>query len=194
MQNFVCHGLQVGETIVPAFSVGPGEIAKLVFPSGNDREMHRVLNAILANRDGRIETNGRMATVELPMTRSPLREMFHRQTAAEWLVARCGLSREEAQAGLEPLGVKPDVPISFLAGNPRWLIGFAAAMSSRPAAVVFTTAFCDPMGMQQALATASARLEDAAGVYLTCDTDLEIDEPEYATILNVAVSDRTMVA
>jgi hypothetical protein len=191
---FVCRGIRVGGTDVPPFNIGPGEIAKLIFPAEHAGEMDRVASALCAKNDDRIQAIGRIATVELPMPRLPLWEIFHRQTAAEWLIARCGMSRQDATSGLKRVDVHPDAPICALAGNPRWLIGFLAAIHDRPSAVVFSTIGCDPLGIQNALATAGTQLGQAAGVYLTPFPDLAIEEPDYATTVNVTIRERVMVA
>lgn len=147
--------------------------------------MHRVVGAFCAATGIEVRTPGHVAAVELPMPRSALREAFHRQTAAEWLIARRGMSRQHAAMRLNQFGVNPDAPLSTLAGNPRWMIGFVAAMFGEPSLVVFTTTGCDPLGIQRALATAKDHLGDAAGVYLTCFPNLGIAEPEYAAVLEM---------
>lgn len=193
-QGLVCRGIQVGSTNVPPFNVGPGEIAKVIFPTEHAEDMDRVASAFCAGNDELVQTTGPVVALELPMPRSPLREVFHRQTAAEWLIARCGMSRQDAAEGLHEVEVDPEARICALAGNPRWLIAFVAAMHDSPSAVVFSTTGCDPLGIQESLATAVEQLRDAAGVFLTCFPKVGVAEPEYAATLNVTVGDRAIVA
>jgi hypothetical protein len=184
LKHFVtlaCNGFRAGESIVPPFEVGPGEIVKIVFPSTHSRDMH-IAEALLYNDACRA---GRAVTVELAMQPSPWREMFHRQTTAEWLIAKSGMTRQEAVEKLNRVQIKPDAPLSFHAGNPRWMLGFLAAMHQRPDVLVFTTTGCDATGMERGLAAVSARLGNTAAIYLSCFNDLNIVEPEYAAVLEV---------
>ena len=185
-----CEGFRVGESIVPSFEVGPGEIVKIVFPSRHSKDMHLAAQRIRSH----FPRDGRASIVELPMPPFWLREVIHRQTAAEWLIERCGMNRQDAVEQLNRVQVNPDHPLSQLAGNPRWMIGFVAAMHQRPAALVFTTTGCDPLGMQLALAAVSEQLQDSAAVYLSCFSDLKIAEPDYAAVLNTTSNEREPVA
>ena len=187
-----CSGFELGRLFVPAFELGRGEVVKLIVP--NTAEMDPLLHAFCAKADGHVRIEGPVAAVELPMTRSALREFFHRQTAAEWLMARGGVSRDDAVCQLTQVGVNPDVPISALAGNPRWLIGFLAVHCQQPSAMVFTTVGCDATGIRQGLAMARARLGNACGVYITCFPDLRVVEPDCAAVLEVLVREPERVA
>jgi hypothetical protein len=181
-----CHRFQIGQLTVPSFDVSAGEIVKLVFRREDAAAMDDVVRMLC--RSGphtTVHGPGTVAPVELPMPPSFLREMFHRQTAAEFLTARAGMNREQAESELRRVGVNPDAPICTLAGNPRWLIGFIAAKAARPAAIVFRSTGLDPLGLQTALATAAEQLGDSAGVYLTCFPDLGIQEPAYSAVLQV---------
>ncbi|HUG89353.1 MAG TPA: hypothetical protein VML55_00880 [Planctomycetaceae bacterium] len=193
-RSLECSGFTLGCLYVPAFDLGPGEIAKLVVPKEHAVEIDRMINAFCAEQGEHVRADGRVVALAMPMTRSALREFFHRQTAAEWLIARCGMTQEEAAPRLNEVGVNPAAPISTLAGNPRWLIGFLAATWRHTSAVVFTTAGCDASGIRQALATANARLGSACGVYLTCFPDVGVPEPDYAGVLDVVVREPEPVA
>lgn len=174
-----CDGVEAGGLIVPPFEVGPGEIVKLVFPSSTDMHSAERLIVEEANCDGRA------AIVELAMQPSRWREMLHRQTTAEWLIKKCGMTHGEAVERLDRVQIRPDSPLCGLAGNPRWMLGFLAAVYERPAVLVFSTTGCDPVGIQKALDTVRSQLRDAAGVYLSCHSNLQIAEPEYASVLQV---------
>jgi hypothetical protein len=180
-----CSGFQIGRLYVPGFEVGGGQIVKLVIPQECAAEEEGIVGEICRNISGKDRADGVVVTPEFPLTRSMLRELFHRQTAAEWLVARCGMARSDAAFRLKQLQVDPDAPLAALAGNPRWLIGFSAAIYRQPRAVVFTTIGCDALGTQRALATAHEQLNGAAGVYVTSFPDLGINEPGYAAVLRV---------
>lgn len=180
-----CGGFQFGRLYVPGFEVGGGQIVKLVIPEECAAEEERIVGELCSGISGNVRTHGVVARMELALTRSMLREFFHRQTAAEWLMARCGMPRTDAEFRLKQLQVDPDAALAALAGNPRWLIGFAAAAFRRPSAFVFTTIGCDSLGTQRALAVANEQLQDAALVYVTCFPDLGINEPEYAAVLHV---------
>jgi hypothetical protein len=179
--TFEFAGCNVGGLRVPGFRVQRGEILKIEFALRNAKEMHHVKDLILRE----FRRAGRVEGIELPMTRSGLRELFHRQTAVEFLVANSRLNDRDAAASLEELQVKPDMPLGMLAGNPRWMIGFLGAMSRRPDALVFTTTGCDATGMERGLAAVSGRLGNTAAIYLSCFNDLEIVEPEYAAVFEV---------
>ena len=180
-----CSAFQIGRWYVPGFEVGAGQIVKLVIPQECAAEEEGIVGEICRSMSGKDRAHGLVVSPEFPLTRSMLREFFHRQTAAEWLVGRCGMARSDAAFRLQQLQVDPDAPLAALAGNPRWLIGFAAAVYRRPIAVVFTTIGCDALGTQRALATAHEQLNGAAGVYVTSFPDLGINEPEYAAVLRV---------
>lgn len=174
-----CDGFCIGRTVVPPFEIRRGEIVKIAFPSGFSREMHDAVRLICSE----FGDESRTATVNLPMPPAWWREAIHRQTAAEWLIENCQMTRQDAEQKLMRLSVNPDTALCMLAGNPRWMIGLIAAMQQRPAALIFTTTGCDPLGMQRALKAADAQLEDCAGVYLNCFPDLNIVEPEYAAVV-----------
>lgn len=172
-------GCKFGRLQVPGFHIRRGEIIKIEFVRENSKEMHQAKDVILREfgREGRAEG------IELPMTRSGLREFFHRQTAVEYLVAHSRLNHHDAAASLESLQVNPDMQLGMLAGNPRWMIGLLGAMSRQPDALVFTTTGCDATGMERGLAAVRERLGNTAGVYLSCFNDLNIVEPEYAAVV-----------
>lgn len=179
--TFEFAGCKVGGLRVPDFRVRRGEILKVEFPPRNAKEMHHTEDVILRE----FRRVGRVEGIELPMTRSWLRELFHCQTAVEFLVANFRLNRRDAAGWLEELQVKPDMQLGMLAGNPRWMIGFIGAMSQRPDVLVFTTTGCDATGMQRGLAAVRAHLGTTAAVYLSCFNDLNIVEPEYAAVIEV---------
>jgi hypothetical protein len=181
-----CSGFRVGQLVVPPFQVGRGEIVKIVCRSRDSNEMH-----IAAER---ICNDGRASSVELPMPPSWLREVIHRQTAAEWLIAHCEMTRQDAADKLKRVQVNPDAPLCQLAGNPRWMIGFIAAMNSQPTALVFTTSGCDPLGVQAALTVAAEQLGETGGVYLTCFPDVGITEPAYSAVIEIPAGHAEKIA
>jgi len=194
MNGVDCSGLCIGHVDVPAFHSPPGAIVKLVFPRELAEQIDRIANGLCHDPSGHVRANGSIVKLELPMTRSRLREAIHRQTTAECLVARTGMGPSDACTQLKRLSVNPDAPLSTLALNPRWLIGFLAAMHERPAAIVFATVGLDPLGIQKALATANEGLADAAGIYLTSFSNIGgINEPEYAAVHRVTATELSPV-
>jgi len=185
MSGLVCSGFCVGSVYVPAFQIGRGEIAKLMFPRDLATEMDRVAIAFCGEHCDGVRAEGQVVAPEFPMARSRLLEMIHRQTATEWLATRTGMTQPEARNQLKRVHVSPNAPLSTLAGTPRWLIGFLAAVHERPAGIIFDAAGLDPIGIQSVLATSNERLADAAGVYLTCFPNVGIREPEFAAVLEV---------
>lgn len=185
----VCDGFRAGASAIPSFHVGPGEIVKIVFPPECARDMH-LAEQLICKEFNRLH---RALPVELADQPGWWRELWHSQTTSEWLIEHCGLSRAEAVERLTILDVEPDRALNCLACNPRWMLGFVAAMHRVPDVLVFTTSGCDPLGCQRALAAVQSQLNDAAGVYLTCFPGLRMDEPRYTAVMQAA-SIKQMVA
>jgi hypothetical protein len=156
-------------------------------------EVERIVSAFCVGNGDSIRADGRIVSLESPTTRLRLLETFHRQTAVEWLINRCRMSRQAADAQLKNINVSPDAPISTLAGNPRWRIGFVAAMYAQPAGLVFSTTGCDPAGIQQALQMAHDGLGAAAGVYVSCFPDVGVSEPDYESVVNLTLREPARV-
>jgi hypothetical protein len=193
MSGLVCSGLRVSNLLVPPFRVGPGEIVKLVFSKEQASAMDEVSIALSRQSSDAVCAAGAVVVLESPMTQPRLREVFHRQTAADWLVARTGMTRGEASAQLQGLQLDPNAPLSVLAGTPRWLIGFLAASHQHPSALIFSTAGLDPNGIHKALSTANEQLQGTAGIYLTCFPNVPVQQPPYAAVLEVRACEPQLV-
>lgn len=183
--TMTCNGFRAGRVLIPAFDAHPAEMLKIVFPERHSAEMHLAEQALCREFSG----NGRTSRVELAEPIAGWRQILHPQTAAEWLMATCGMSRQAAVGQLQGVGLPPDAALNGLAGNPRWLLGFLAAMQQSPAVLVFTTTGCDPMGVQRALETVRSRQKETIAIYLTCFTGLKIAEPPYAMVLEARPSE-----
>src|SRR5690349_18786768 len=184
--RLACNGFRAGESVVPPFEVGRGEIVKIEFSPRCAQDIHIAEHLFCGN----VLQSGRIATVELAMQRSGWREFLHAQTTSEWLIANCGMTRDDAIEQLQRVQVDPDAVLSQLAGNPRWMIGFIAAMHDQPDVLVFTTTGCDPLGMQRALEAVRSRREEIAAVYLSCFSGLNITEPDYSVVLEAQSFER----
>lgn len=179
LTTLACNGFCAGESVIPPFEVGRGKIVKIGFRPEHSQDMH-IAEKLLCRE---LLRSGRVAMVELAMPRSGWREWFHPQTTMEWLIANCGMKRDDAIEHLQRVQVEPHAVLSELAGNVRWMIGFIAAIHDRPDGLVFTTTGCDPLGMQRALEAVRFRQNEIAAVYLSCFSGLNITEPDYAAIL-----------
>lgn len=191
---FVCHGFDVEGIRIPAFQAGPGEIVKLCCPRGLSKYAEGMMAVCCDEEDGRIESMRGASTFELPMPRPRILEMFRRQTSAGWLIRNAPMDRCEAVERLKQAGIDPNMPLSMLAGNPRWMIGFLAAIHRRLPVLVFTTIGCDATGMQRGLAAVSEQLGNTAAVYLSCFNDLNIVEPQYAAVIEAVPIDEAKAA
>jgi hypothetical protein len=189
-----CDGLIIGRCRVPSFEARAGELIKVEFPHDRVAEQRELLSLLSARHPrGPIRVAGKVVVVEKPRSRWEFVEMFHRQTALEWLCKRTGLPQEEAMPWLqadrcpwlERSRVTPDAPIAYMAGTPRKLMGVQAAFAMRADVVLFDTEGLDPLGIRDTLTAVAAQLGNSSAIYLTWVGDIEVPEVPFSAVYAV---------
>lgn len=180
------EGGELGGYYVPPFQVETGELAVLDFPDRSGGDAGVVADALRA-RNKQVD----ILAVTPPLTRSGIRELFHRQRVIEWFRDDTGLSHAESLPYLERIGVRPETVISTIAGNPRWRIAFQGALARGADLVVFETAGLDPLGVVRALQDVSEELGHIGAVYV--NRPQVFDAPGIRYSKRIAVEPRRIV-
>jgi hypothetical protein len=180
------EGGELGGYYIPAFQIQTGELVALDFPDCSGGDAGPVADALCARNK---QVN--IIAVTPPLTRSGIRELFHRQRVIEWFRDYTGLSHAESLPYLDRIGIAPQTIISVIAGNPRWRIAFQAALARGADLVVFETAGLDPLGVIRALQDVSEELEHIAAVYVNRPRIFEAPDIRYSK--RIAVGPRRIV-
>lgn len=78
-----------------------------------------------------------------------LTSLFRRQSSVGWLVKR-GLGTEEAADAIAGLGVRVHEILDYNAGDPRSLLGMAAALATNSEILLYSTCGMSPAGREAA--------------------------------------------
>jgi hypothetical protein len=192
--HLLCEGLNIGKCRVPAFEIHAGEMIKLEFPARRAIDQRALLGVLSApSPAGPIRAAGKVIVVGKPRSRWEFVELFHRQTAVEWLCKQTGLPREQAlrwlQADACPWlrreNITPQTPIAYMAGTPRKLMGVQAAFAMRADVVLFDTEGLDPLGVRDVLFGVAGQLGDSSAVYLTWVGDIDWPEIKFTAVYPV---------
>src|SRR5262249_31445005 len=115
---------------------------------------------------------GRVERAQPATPKRGLFGLFRRQRIIDWLCKSAGIPRTDALAILNRLGSYDDrlkrgeLPLDFLAGNPRTLIGVEAAFARGAEVIVFMTVGLDPLGREAVFQLVSSGLHQCAAIHL----------------------------
>jgi hypothetical protein len=167
---FSCEGFQLGPLAVPPLEVHRGELVCLHLPYLPSLVVQLQLIRLLTGvrRAPAVHCQGRIVWAEPAAARGGfLPHLFNRQSAIAWLCHTAGISRSEARAISERLGIDRHTQVEALSANPRNLLGVEAAWARRADAIVFSTAGCDFDGIRATYEAVLARLEQHAAIHLS---------------------------
>lgn len=189
--KLVCEGTVIGAFDVPPFEVRTGELVALEFPERTRVDTSPVFDALSSpETEGPIRAAGKVFGLQFVFPHSALREFFRRERVIEWFRRETKATEAEALARLNRIGVRPDVALSTLAGNPRWLMSFEAALARGAEILVFRTAGLDPLGIRRALELVVEELEQIGAVHLCPPRGIDLPDVYYSA--RVAVTPREL--
>lgn len=137
----------IDDLIVPDLSTEPGTYWCVHIPQGCSQHVHRLEDHFtnLAAQRHQTAIVARMASPH-----RGIRYLFKPETSVGWLMQEAGISGDEAKMIIESFGIHVRDELRQNAGNPRCLLGLAAALSENPEVLVYTTAGTDPIGRDAA--------------------------------------------
>jgi hypothetical protein len=164
-----CDGVAVGGLTIPPFQLRGGEVACLHLPVLSWQEEAQLVQALTGEHPvSGIHRFGRVCWARPARNmRRGLFGLFRPGRAVDWLRRSAGVSRAEAEAVVERLGLRREWRVCQLAGNPRLLLGLEAAWARGADVVVFSTVGCDPAGVRAAFEAVARRGDRGAAVYLS---------------------------
>lgn len=187
MAQLTCEGMFIDAFDVPSFDVRTGEFVALDFPERSRLDITPVFDALgTPAARGPVHAIGSVHKLEFIFPHSGFRQIFRRERVLEWFRQETQLPRDEALRYLQRIGIRPDAQLSTLAGNPRWLIAFEAALARGAEIVVFRTAGLDPPGVRAALQRVSNELEQIGALHVDPPRDFDL-EVRYSRRLDVTL-------
>ncbi len=164
-----CEGVTIGSVEIPRFQLRLGEFVCLHLPGPLSSEEEKQSILVLTGRRpvSGLRLFGRTCWAQRPASRGGLFEFFQRPRAVDWLQRAGDVSRAQARAIVERLGLRPDWRISQLAANPSTLLGLEASWARGAEVVVFSTSGCDPLGKRAIYEAVTSRLDRCAAIHLS---------------------------
>lgn len=167
---YACQGFRVGALAVPSMALHVGELVCLHLPflqsEAEQQELIRLLTGV--RRSPAVRCFGRVVWAEPAAAQGGfLPHLFNRQSAVAWLCHAAGISRSEAKAIADRLGIEHRAQVEQLPMNQRNLLGIEAAWARRANVILFTTAGCDLEGVHATYEAVLARLSDRAAIHLS---------------------------
>ncbi|MBW3539273.1 MAG: hypothetical protein KY476_03310 [Planctomycetes bacterium] len=182
-----CSGVLLGRFVVPAFKVRVGDLLKLEFPDSAAGEGQTFVNMLSRPGDrGPVTASAHVEAVRFA-SESAVRRLLRRQRAADWLRSQTGMKPVEADSLVASLGIDPHARLASLAGTPRWLLGFQAALAAGADIIVFQTAGLDPLGVERALSAVDHQRNRIGAVYVSRSERLHVSEPAWTAVLKAAL-------
>jgi hypothetical protein len=167
---FSCPGFPVGALTIPPLELRAGELACLHLPYlQSQAEQQRLIRSLTrAGRETPAYAQGRIVWAEPAAAPGGfLPHLFNRQSAVAWLCRAGGVSRREARAISERIGIRQTVQVEQLPPTSRNLLAVEAAWARRAEVLIFTTAGCDFAGIRATFDAVRARRERSTAIHLS---------------------------
>ena len=139
---------QAPDIELPEISTAPGCYWCLHLPNGYYNALSSLERELRRITSGR---NQKIAFAQSAQPRRSLVRLLKKRTTVAWLMSQCRLTEEQARSLIDSLGVHVHEDFACNAGNPRCLLGIAAALHTQPDVLVYSTMGLDPLGRKAAI-------------------------------------------
>ena len=163
------EGGNIGRLRIPPFSLEVGDLVCLHMPCLSDSEEEHLVVRVLTGKLSQpgLSISSRVAWAEPPVFRAGILSIFRRPRVGDWLRRKAGISPTEAGTIAESLGLNPDEQVCRLAGNPRAMLGFRAALATVPGAIIFSTVGLDPLGRKSLFEAVLSHIDQCPAIHLS---------------------------
>ncbi len=165
------QGFRIGAWWVPPFELKTGEVITLLLPRdfyyASQKPVEGLADVLVGKRTvSGFTCNGRAISARSASPPQGIRRWIQDSSASSWLVRNAGMSRDEAKAAVQRLGLGID-DLNSLAANPRTMLGLEAAWANGAEIIVFSVNGCDPKGIDAAFQAVRNHLSVCSAVLLS---------------------------